>query len=337
MQQIPYAMCRKARAKGVNVETRGKKDDTVGEEVSAFGQRVKGAAKNVVGDAIDDEEMEVEGKVENAVGRARQATNDVMKETDGVRGTTANPHAHATGSLSEEASAAGQRMKGAVKDVVGDVTDNTRLEREGEIENAVGRSRQAANDVTDDVTGRTVTPSVIGHSNDRYITGLYATPEAASRAYEGLTTKHGYKPTDINVVMSEDTRRRHFGDVTPGTELQHGTKAAEGLGKGAAIGGGIGAALAAVFAVGTSLAIPGLGLVVAGPIAAALAGAGAGAATGGIIGALIGAGIPEDRVRDYERGITDGGIVIGTKYRDADHARELERDYSDYGGTHVRY
>jgi hypothetical protein len=152
-----------------------------------------------------------------------------------------------------------------------------------------------------------------------------------------LTSKHGYQPSDINVVMSEDTRRRHFGDVKPGTELHHGSKAAEGLGAGAAIGGGIGAALAALFAVGTSVVIPGLGLVVAGPIAAALAGAGAGGATGGIIGALIGAGIPEDRVRDYERGINDGGILIGTKYRDADHARELEQDYNSYGGTHVRY
>src|SRR5215216_5688028 len=52
------------------VETRGKKDDTLGEEVSALGQRAKGAAKDVVGDVIDDEEMEAEGKVENAVGRA---------------------------------------------------------------------------------------------------------------------------------------------------------------------------------------------------------------------------------------------------------------------------
>ena len=178
-------------------------------------------------------------------------------------------------------------------------------------------ARQAANDVTG---GRTETPG-------GYVTGLYSTPDAASRAYEGLTTKHGYKPSDVNVVMSEETRRTHFGDVKPGTELQQGTKAAEGLGKGAAIGGGIGAALAAAFAVGTSVVIPGLGLVVAGPIAAALAGAGAGGATGGILGALIGAGIPEDRVRDYERGINDGGILLGTKYRDADHARELERDY----------
>ena len=204
------------------------------------------------------------------------------------------------------------------------------MEAEGERENAMGRARQATNEV---VGGRTADRV----SGSGYVTGLYTTPEAASRAYDGLTSKHGYQPSDINVVMSEDTRRRHFGDVKPGTELHHGSKAAEGLGAGAAIGGGIGAALAALFAVGTSVVIPGLGLVVAGPIAAALAGAGAGGATGGIIGALIGAGIPEDRVRDYERGINDGGIVIGTKYRDADHARELEQDYNSYGGTHVRY
>ena len=93
-------------------------------------------------------------------------------------------------------------------------------------------------------------------SRDRYVTGLYPTAEAASRAYSGLTTEHGYKADDINVVMSDDTRKRHFGDVTPGTELSGGTKAAEGLGKGSAIGGGIGAALGALFAIGTSIVVP---------------------------------------------------------------------------------
>jgi uncharacterized protein YjbJ (UPF0337 family) len=245
------------------VETRGKKDDTLGEEVSAFGQRTKGAAKSVLGDITDDDVMETEGRLENAAGRARQATNNVMDETDGVRGAT--------------------------------------------------------------------------RDSGRYVTGLYSSPESASRAYEGLTTKHGYKSDDISVMMSDDTRTKYFGDVTPGTELSGGTKAAEGLGKGAAIGGGIGAALAALFAIGTSIAIPGLGLVVAGPIAAALAGAGAGGATGGIIGALIGAGIPEDRAREYERGLNEGGILIGTQYRDADHAKQLEQDFTSYGGTNVRY
>jgi uncharacterized protein YjbJ (UPF0337 family) len=245
------------------VKTRGQNDDTFREEAAALGERAKGAAKDLAGHVIGDDEMEAEGERENARGRARQAANNVMDETDGV-------------------------------------------------------------------PGRTVTPG-------GYVTGLYSSPEAASRAYEGLTTKHGYQPNDINVVMSDDTRRRHFGDVTPGTELSGGTKAAEGLGKGAAIGGGIGAALAAIFTVGTSVAIPGLGLVVAGPLAAALAGAGAGGATGGLIGALVGAGIPEDRAREYERGLNEGGILIGTKYRDEQHAKELERDYTTYGGSHVRY
>lgn len=245
------------------METRGKNDDTLGEEISALGQRTKGAAKDIVGDVIDDEEMEAEGKIENAAGRARQATNNVMDETDGVRGTS-------TGAM------------------------------------------------------------------DRYVTGLY-TPETANRAYDDLITKHGYKADDISVMMSDNTRKKHYSDVTPGTELSGGTKAAEGMGKGAAIGGGIGAALAALFAIGTSIAIPGLGLIVAGPIAAALAGAGAGGATGGLIGALIGAGIPEDRAKEYERGINDGGILIGTRYRDDAHAKELEKDFSSYGGSNVRY
>jgi hypothetical protein len=76
--------------------------------------------------------------------------------------------------------------------------------------------------------------------------------------------------------------------------------------------------------------------VVAGPIAAALAGAGAGAATGGLIGVLIGAGIPEERAAEYERGIREGGIVVGTRARDDEHAAELERDFAKYGGTSIR-
>jgi hypothetical protein len=187
-------------------------------------------------------------------------------------------------------------------------------------------------DETDGVRGVTVGKP---YSSQGYVTGLYPTPESATRAYTELTSKHGYRSDDINVLMSDETRKRHFGDVKPGTELSGGTKAAEGFGKGSAIGGGVGAALAALFAVGTSVVVPGLGLVVAGPIAAALAGAGAGGATGGLIGALIGAGIPENRAKEYERGINDGGIVIGTRARDAKHAAELERDFGAYGGTNV--
>lgn len=229
--------------------------------------------------------------------------------------------------LGEEIGATGERIKGASKDAFGSATGNQSLEREGERENAEGRYRQATNDV------------VSSSSNDRnssgYVSGLYNTPDEASRAYETLTSKHGYKSDDIDVMMSDETRQKHFAGTKRGEELSSGTKAAEGFTTGSAIGGGVGAALGALFAVGSNLVIPGLGLVVAGPIAAALAGAGAGGATGGLIGALVGAGIPEDRARQYDEGVRKGGIVIGTRARDDAHAAELERDYNTFGGTSV--
>ena len=218
------------------------------------------------------------------------------------------------GTVGEEVSAVGQRVKGVAKDAAGAVTGNREMEREGERDRAEGRARQASN----------------------YVTGLYDSPASASRAYEGLTSTHGYKSGDIDVLMTDETRQRHFGDVKPGTELETGSKAAKGFGAGSAIGGGVGAALAALFAVGTSVVVPGLGLVLAGPIAAALAGAGAGGVTGGLIGALIGAGIPEERAAGYERGLKQGGILIGTRARDEKHAEQIERDFGTYGGTDVR-
>ena len=52
--------------------------DSVMEETSATGQRIKGATKDVVGDLIDDERMEEKGERENAAGRDRQRKNDAV-------------------------------------------------------------------------------------------------------------------------------------------------------------------------------------------------------------------------------------------------------------------
>ena len=164
----------------------------------------------------------------------------------------------------------------------------------------------------------------------RMVTGLFRDRSSAERAYQHATAR-GYGRDDINVVMSEDTRRRQFGAAD--TEL--GSKAGEGAGIGAGVGGAIGAALAAVAAMGTTLVLPGLGLVVAGPLAAALAGAGAGGVAGGLLGALVGAGIPEERIKHYEAGIRSGGILMGVRTRDAADASSLERDFIDSEGEHV--
>src|SRR5881394_4455138 len=103
-----------------------------------------------------------------------------------------------------------------------------------------------------------------------FITGLFKTRAAAEAAVDAVI-KRGYTRDDISVLMSDATRNKEFA-------LQTRSHAADGAGIGGAVGGTIGAVLAAIVAVGTSIVIPGLGLVVAGPIAAALAGLGAGAA-----------------------------------------------------------
>ena len=132
----------------------------------------------------------------------------------------------------------------------------------------------------------------------------------------------GYSKDDINVVMSDDTKKHHF--TAAGTETELGNKAAEGAGVGGAIGGTLGAIAAAIAAVGTTIALPGLGLVIAGPLAAAIAGAGAGAATGGVVGALVGWNMPEERVKRYDEGIRKGGILMGVRPRNDEDAAHLE-------------
>lgn len=173
-----------------------------------------------------------------------------------------------------------------------------------------------------------------GANNDsRMVTGLFHDRDSAESAYQALGER-GYDKNDVNLVMSDETRKRHFSGSGQETEL--GNKAAEGAGVGGAIGGTIGAIAAAVAAVGTSIAIPGLGLVVAGPIAAALAGAGAGGATGGLIGALVGAGIPEERVKHYEEGIKNGGILMGVKARSNEDAQHFEQRWNSAQGEQIR-
>ena len=165
------------------------------------------------------------------------------------------------------------------------------------------------------------------------VTGLFKDRESAEKAYRSVSER-GYDTSDINLAMSEDTRKRYFGDgKTATTEL--GNKAAEGAGVGGAIGGTIGAIAAAVAALGTSIVIPGLGLVIAGPAAAALAGAGAGAAAGGVIGALVGWGMPEERVKHYEAGIKSGGIVMGVKPRSDADAKLFAEDWKKHNAEHV--
>jgi hypothetical protein len=161
------------------------------------------------------------------------------------------------------------------------------------------------------------------------MTGLFRDRDSAERGYATLTSR-GYGKNDVSLLMSEETRKRHF----TGTERSElGTKAAEGAGVGAVAGGGLGALLAGLAAAG--IAVPGLPIIAMGTLAAALTGAGTGGALGAIVGGLIGYGIPEDRARQYDRGIREGGIVMGVNPRSPQDAEYFEREWSQCGAEQI--
>ena len=170
------------------------------------------------------------------------------------------------------------------------------------------------------------------------VTAVFKDAAGVERAYHTALAL-GYAAGDINLVMSEETRRRHFqaeqvatdlaDKATTSTEKQH--PGGQELGGPA---GGTAATIApALAAVGTAALLP--GLILAGPIAVALAAAGAVAIAGGVAGALTNWGVPKKRVGEYESHIREGGILIGVKPRSAEDARALQQEWQAAGGSLV--
>jgi hypothetical protein len=169
-------------------------------------------------------------------------------------------------------------------------------------------------------------------SANRFTTAIFSDKDSAEKAYD-VAIHHGYKPEEINVLMSEDSRKKYYDSVL--VQKVPGNDALEGAGVGGMIGAAVGGTLGAIAAIGTSLVIPGLGLIIAGPLAAGLAGAGVGGISGGLVGALVGWGIPEDKAKIYESGIKSGGIVLGIN--ETSNTSNLEKDWKSYSTTKKIY
>jgi hypothetical protein len=170
-------------------------------------------------------------------------------------------------------------------------------------------------------------------NQSRMVSGLFNDRESAERAYQSLNNR-GYSHDEANVIMSDETRNNFYPAGSEHTSAL-ADKTMEDAGTGAAIGGTLGAIIAGIAAIGTSVLLPGLGLVVAGPLAAALVGAGAGGLTGGLIGALVGHGVPEDHAAEYESGIKNGGVFMGVNARNDEDAEYLHNEFNRSGGSHV--
>jgi hypothetical protein len=135
----------------------------------------------------------------------------------------------------------------------------------------------------------------------------------------------GYGEKDINLLMSDETRKKHFTN-NPNTVI--GDKSMDGLALGGAMGATVAGIAGAIAALGTAVVIPGLGIVIAGPLAVGLASAGAGGIAGGLVGALVGWGIPEERVKEYEQGIKNGGILMAVHSKTSEDSKKLENDWN---------
>jgi hypothetical protein len=163
------------------------------------------------------------------------------------------------------------------------------------------------------------------------ITGVFRSRDDAERAYNALIEK-GYTQEEIILLMSDETHRIHFKDIV---DAPSGNKAMEKAGVGSAIGGTVGAIVGVIAAIGTSVVLPGLGLIVAGPIVAGLTGAGAGGLTGGLIGGLIGSGMSNEHAKAYEDSVKDGAVVIGVVPKTPEDRSLIGTTWREYRGENI--
>lgn len=173
----------------------------------------------------------------------------------------------------------------------------------------------------------------MAQKNQKMITAIFRDRYDAIEAFDWLRVQ-GYTQEEISVLMSDQTRLSYKDDVGAG-RIERGSKLAEGAATGGAIGTAVGAGLAALAAIGTSLVLPGLGLVIAGPLAAAFAGGGAGAVAGGLIGGLVGYGIPESNAKAYEEALRDGGVAIGVVPRNSEANTTITNKFESLRGENI--
>ena len=142
------------------------------------------------------------------------------------------------------------------------------------------------------------------------VLGLFKNPKDAEKALQDLE-ENGFNPKEISIVMRD---RKGSGKVEDSLE---DTFIGEGVSTGAAIG-----SIAGLLVGIAAIIVPGLGgLFVAGPIAGifgvtataaatTLSGAIIGGLEGGLVAAFVQLGVPEEEARIYEKGISQGAILL---------------------------
>ncbi len=139
----------------------------------------------------------------------------------------------------------------------------------------------------------------------RLVNALFVDPTSARAGIESLL-RYGFEKEHISVAMSDATLNHQ---ETANGLAHEGDRTATG----AAVGGGIGALVVGIAAVGA--------FAVAGPLAALLAGASAGGIGGSLLGALVGSGVGDKEAEHVAREVEGGGIIVAVE---VESARENE-------------
>ncbi|MES2994695.1 MAG: DUF1269 domain-containing protein [Patescibacteria group bacterium] len=166
----------------------------------------------------------------------------------------------------------------------------------------------------------------------KFTVGVFAAREDAEKAINRLHNELTIPNEDISYLYRNsegEVREVHAEHIATSTPV-------EGAGKGAAVGGAIGA-LAGIAAVAGVIPVIGP-LFAAGPLAVALgltgavgttaAGAMTGAAAGGLIGALANMGIGEERAQRYADRVSAGDILVAAY---ADEGTDVQSLLTDAG------
>ena len=164
------------------------------------------------------------------------------------------------------------------------------------------------------------------------LVGIFDTANAAERAYASCLDR-GYELGQINVVVSEETRRKLLTSDDE-NKAALATREAEGGELGGPKGGRVGMLVTVFAAVGAAVAVPAIGFVV-GPLAIALTAAGAAGVAGGLFAAFGHWGVPHGRVRDYEADVRKGAILMSVEAKSAADAKAIADDWAKSGGRDI--
>lgn len=165
--------------------------------------------------------------------------------------------------------------------------------------------------------------------------GLTFNNTADAEAFYQSMKARGYDSDELSIMMSEATKDNAYGGDLPVHTAPNST--AENVAAGSGIGGTIGAIAGVIATLGTNAVIPGLGVVVAGPIIGALAGAGAGGATGALVGALTNIGVPEEYAKMYYRELQDGKTVVLVDPKTSDEINYVRDNITTLRGQHLNH